>query len=442
MLLHHTRNKTSNGTRARTATLGLAAVLLTSCSTPADQDGPEERAAETEDRPPLEFDVDPVEGMDEDFIRGADVSSVLSLEESGVVFHDAEGEEADLFELLADNGFTDVRVRVWNDPTDENGNSYGGGNLDVDRAVQIGERATAAGLSTKVNFHYSDFWADPEKQAAPKEWESFSTEETVQAVHDFTAESLEQFEEAGVDVSAVQVGNETNNAVAGVEDWDEIPQVLAAGADAVREVVPEAQVMLHFTNPENNLYADYAERLDEHDVDYDVFVSSYYPFWHGTLENLTSELSHVVETYDKDVAIGEVSWAYSLEDFDGHQNTVNETEYDPEEVEESYSISPEGQIQAVRDVTEALIEVGDAAIGVYYWEPAWLPVGPVEELEDNQELWERDGSGWATSYSADYDPDDAGEHYGGSSWDNQALFDAEGHPHESLRVFEYIMGTE
>ena len=95
--------------------------------------------------------------MPEDFINGVDVSSVLSLEESGVTFRDDSGQVADLFEVLADHDVTDVRVRVWNDPFDADGRGYGGGNVDVDRAVEIGERATAAGMSLLVDFHYSDF---------------------------------------------------------------------------------------------------------------------------------------------------------------------------------------------------------------------------------------------------------------------------------------------
>src|SRR5690606_19505524 len=81
--------------------------------------------------------------------------------------------------------------------------------------------------------------------------------------------------------------------------------------------------------------------------------------------------------------------------------------------------------------------LGEAGLGVFYWEPAWLPVGAADDVAANQALWEEFGSGWATSFAAEYDPADAGEHYGGSAWDNQALFDAQGNPLPSLRVFQY-----
>lgn len=104
-----------------------------------------------------------------DFIRGMDVSSVLSLERSGVYFYDENGNENDLFKILARHGVNYIRVRIWNDPYDNNGNGYGGGNSDVESACEIGRRAAECGMKLLVDFHYSDFWADPKKQQPPKE---------------------------------------------------------------------------------------------------------------------------------------------------------------------------------------------------------------------------------------------------------------------------------
>jgi len=377
--------------------------------------------------------VNKVENLPADFINGVDVSSAIALEHSGVVFKDAEGNPADLFDVLADAGVTDVRVRVWNNPFDAAGNGYGGGDTDVARAVEIGERATDAGLGVLVDFHYSDFWADPAKQKAPKAWASLSVADKASAVEQFTTDALEEFAAAGVDVEMVQVGNETNNGVAGVTGWAGMAQIFSAGSAAVREVFPDALVALHFTNPESaGRYAGYAANLANAGVDYDVFASSYYPFWHGTLSNLTSVLSQVATTYGKKVMVAETSWAYTLDDGDGHGNVIDL----PSEATQ-YPVSVQGQATAVRDVIQAVADVGAAGIGVFYWEPAWLPVGPPSQLEANKVLWERDGSGWASSFAGEYDPDDAGEWYGGSAWDNQALFDHDGVPLESLNVFAY-----
>ncbi|WDG17097.1 glycosyl hydrolase 53 family protein [Microbacterium sp. Clip185] len=377
--------------------------------------------------------VPKVDNLSPDFINGVDVSSVIALEDSGVVFRDTAGQPADLFEVLADAGVTDVRVRVWNDPFDAAGNGYGGGTVDVARAIEIGERATDAGLRLLVDFHYSDFWADPAKQKAPKAWAALSVADKAAATRAYTAEALTAFASAGVDVRMVQIGNETTNGVAGVSGWDDMAQIFSAGSAAVRDVLPNALVALHFTNPERpGSYADIAKQLDDRGVDYDVFASSYYPFWHGTLQNLTSVLRQVADTYDKDVIVAETSWAYTLEDGDGHTNVIDQ----PSEAT-NYPVSVQGQALAVRDVIQAVSDVGAAGLGVYYWEPAWLPVGPPEAAAQNAALWERDGSGWAASYAGEYDPNDAGVHYGGSAWDNQALFAHDGTPLESLNVFSY-----
>jgi len=377
--------------------------------------------------------VQKVENLPDDFINGMDVSSAIALEESGVVFRDFDGNPADLFDVLAEAGVTDVRVRVWNDPFDANGNGYGGGDNDVARAVEIGERATAAGLRLLVDFHYSDFWADPAKQHVPKAWEGLTVADKAVAVRDFTEDALTQLRDAGVDVHMVQVGNETNNGVAGVTGWSGMSQIFSAGSAAVREVFPDALVAVHFTNPETSgRYAGYAANLENYNVDYDVFASSYYPYWHGSLTNLTSVLSQVANTYDKKVMVAETSWAYTLDDGDGHGNVIDL----PSEATQ-YPVSVQGQATSVRDTIQAVANVGDAGIGVFYWEPAWLPVGPPSELAANKLLWEEHGSGWASSYAGEYDPDDAGQWFGGSAWDNQALFDHDGNPLESLRVFEY-----
>lgn len=383
--------------------------------------------------------VDKVEGLADDFAMGVDVSTVISLEESGVVFRDAAGQPADLFDVLAADGVNSVRIRVWNDPSDASGRGYGGGNVDVDRAVEIGARATAAGLDVLVDFHYSDFWADPARQLAPKAWEALTDAETVTALHDFTVDALQRFADAGVEVRMVQIGNETNNAIAGHtrpgrEIDAQFAALVSAGSAAVREVLPDALVAVHFTNPETaGRYATYAAGLASFGVDYDVFASSYYPYWHGTVENLTAVLSDIATTYDKKVMVGETSWAHTLEDGDGYPNVIGAGG-----ITGQYPVSVQGQAWELRDVIAAVAAVGDAGIGVYYWEPAWLPVGPASEVDANRVLWEQFGSGWATSAASDYDPLHVGEFYGGSAWDNQALFAWDGTPLESLRTFSYV----
>lgn len=379
--------------------------------------------------------VQKVEGLNADFIKGVDVSSVIALEKSGVVFRDDQGAPKDLFATLKESGVNYVRVRVWNDPYDSQGRGYGGGDNDLAKAIQIGKRATDNGMKVLVDFHYSDFWADPAKQQAPKAWKTYTVEQKGEALYAYTKSSLEQLIQAGVDVGMVQVGNETNGFFVGEKDWASIASLFSQGSKAVRDVDSSILVALHFTNPESaGRYASYASELTKYGVDYDVFASSYYPFWHGTLSNLTSVLKQVADTTGKKVMVAETSYTYTAEDGDGHGNSAPQASGQ----ELDYPISVQGQAASVRNVIDAVAKVGDAGIGVFYWEPAWLPVGPASDRAGNQALWERDGSGWASSFAAEYDPHDAGQWFGGSAVDNQALFDFTGKPLASLNVFNYV----
>lgn len=389
--------------------------------------------------------------LTDDFITGADLSSYLALAESGVVFKDQSGNalsDQEFFRLLRDGGTNWIRIRVWNDPYDSNGNGYGGGNNDIEKAVTLGKLATDAGMRVLIDFHYSDFWADPSKQQAPKAWSDYSIEEKEKAVYEFTKDSLETLKKAGVDVGMVQVGNETNNGVCGETSWTNISRIFNAGSKAVREFDPECLVAVHFTDPQTSgEYSGLAAKLEANQVDYDVFASSYYPFWHGTTDNLTTVLTGIAKKYGKKVMVAETSWTTTWEDGDGHGNTAPKTQGQ----DLDYAISVQGQADEIRDVVKAVNAVNDSeigkGIGVFYWEPAWLSVnyaynadGTVNQsaYEKNKKLWEIFGSGWASSYSYEYDPSDAGLWYGGSAIDNQAWFDFNGKALPTAEIYRLI----
>ena len=379
-----------------------------------------------------------VENLPEDFIFGMDISSVLAEEASGVKYYDFEGNETDLFRLLADNGINCIRVRVWNNPYDDLGNGFGGGSCDIRTAVEIGRRATACGMRLLVDFHYSDFWADPGKQMVPRAWAGLEIEEKTQAVYDYTLDCMRQLKEAGVDVLMVQTGNETNGALCGEKTWMNIAYLMDAGARAVREIYPEALIALHFANPENaDSYRTYAKKMDYYEknglIHYDVFATSYYPYWHGTLDNLSAILTEIAETYGKKVMVMETSYAFTGEDSDFSGNTIGEGSA----IVKDYPFSVQGQANCIRNITDTIVNRTSSGIGICYWEGAWITVG-MASWEENHEIWEKYGSGWASSYAAVYDPKDAGKYYGGSAVDNQAFFDAEGKPLESLKVFRLM----
>ncbi|HAX59472.1 MAG TPA: glycosyl hydrolase family 53 [Eubacterium sp.] len=379
--------------------------------------------------------VQPIEDISDDFIRGMDASAVLAVENSGAKYYGFGGEEQDVFKTLAEAGVNYIRLRVWNDPYDENGNGYGGGNNDVATAIELGKRATQYGMKVCIDFHYSDFWADPTKQYVPKAWKGMNLEQKSDALYDFTVTSLTDILNAGVDVCMVQVGNEINKGMSGETFVSSVAELLKAGSSAVREVSKAAgkdiQVAVHYTDiDKQGEVAKITADLDKYGVDYDIFAMSYYSFWHGSMENMQDMAEYVQDTYGKKVVIAETSYCYTTEDGDGSGNSVS----GDGDLVDGYDATVQGQADMLRDICAAADEAD--IMGVFYWEGTWIPVGPADA--DNSSIWEKYGSGWASSYSGSYDPKDAGKYYGGCSWDNQAMFDFTGHPLDSLKVFREL----
>ncbi len=387
----------------------------------------------------------------EDFIRGTDVSSLLVVLNSGARFKDWEGKSlgdtveengSNFMKLIHEAGVNWIRIRVWNDPYDSEGHGYGGGNNDVETAKVIGRWATDAGMRVLIDFHYSDFWADPAKQMVPKAWKDMDVDTKAKALGDFTTESLNALIDAGVDVGMVQVGNETTTGISGETDWANMGKLFAAGCDAVHAVGQaknkDILAAVHFTNPEKGNYHSFAANLEKYGVNYDVFASSYYPEWHGTLDNLYKQLKNIADKYGKKVMVAETSCPYTYEDGDG-----NGAQADPN----GYAVSVQGQATEFASVAKTVRSIGEAGLGIFYWENAWIPAVNISglsgaELEDakaeNARLWEEYGSGWASHWAGEYDPNDAGKWYGGPAMDNKAMFDFDGVPLESLNVFKYM----
>ncbi len=427
-----------------------------------------------------ELFIKKINNYNEDSIRGMDVSSYLSImkafekvrenmkaagaseaEIARTGFKDWDGkvlDEQGFFNLLAKSGVNYIRIRVWNNPYDANGKSYGGGNNDINTAIEMGKYVTKAGMKVLIDFHLSDFWADPGKQQAPKAWASYTADQKAAAVSEYITDCLSRLiKDNSVDVAMVQVGNETNGAVCGVSEWDDMNKIFDAGCDAVHAAGKDILAAIHFTNPEKDgLLMDYASKLAGYDgdgdgvkegVSYDVLASSYYPNSHGTMENLTNVLTDVAKTYDKYVMVAETSWAntYKL----GH--SASNSDFRTGDYV-NYNVTLQGQANEVRDVINAVNNIDvtlsngkKAALGFFYWEPAWISAMSVydengnlktdaEKIEaENRELDVECGSGWASSYAAEYDPDDAGLWWGGSGMTNQSVFDFNGSP---LPVFD------
>ena len=405
-------------------------------------------------------------------IRGMDISSYISVQDGFDAlnkeektdtygFKDFDGKiirDQDFFNFLAKQGMNWVRIKVWNDPYDEDGNGYGGGNSDLKKAIKMGKWATKAGMRVLIDFHYSDDWADPARQTAPKAWADYKgdPDKTAKALSKFTTESIEKLLDEGVDVGMVQVGNETNNGIAGVEasgDWtSNVGKVYAAGCDAVHEVAKKHNrkilAVVHFTDPQNKTQMQIAGNLDKCKVDYDVFATSWYPYWHGTAESITEDLSQIAQKYNKKVMIAETSYANTLTDYDGFDNTVSDGNNDVGDGT-VYPFTLDGQAKSFHSAVQAALDVKDsngktAGLGAFYWEGAWNGLMDVSSLSSGDKLdaiakerriWNSCGCGWTSSYSHDYDPTQTNGTAGGCVIENQSFFGPDGKALGSLIAF-------
>lgn len=323
-----------------------------------------------------------ISNMSESTIRGVDIGSYIALKNAGVKYYDYDGKEQPLMKILKDNGVNYIRLRIWNDPYNEKGETYGGGDCTVENGLKIGEEATKYGMKVLVDFHYSDFWADPAKQILPKAWQkdANNADKMCENIYSFTKDTLQKFKDAGVNVGMVQVGNEITKGMAGIHNADNSKSVwkneaqytildryLNAGSKAVREVTPEALVTLHLESPNRSAYSAIMDAWDKGNVDYDVLGSSYYPFWWNTT-NMLNDVETLAKERGKLFAVMETSWVNSYEDADKY------------------------------------------------------------------------GTGWASKGAVGYAPDnemyyDGQPSWGGSSWDNQGLFDIQGNALHSLRFY-------
>ncbi|HRR77769.1 MAG TPA: glycosyl hydrolase 53 family protein [Ruminococcus sp.] len=365
-------------------------------------------------------------------IRGVDVSSVISLEKAGVKFYNENGQEQDIFRTLSDHGVNYIRVRIWNEPNDGQGHTYGGGNCDLENAKLIAKRAAKYGMKMLVDIHYSDFWADPSRQTRPKYWAEHDHEKLKGEIYKWTTWVVKSIAETGAEIGMVQVGNETSCLFCGEDDMYKICDLFSSANKAIRDFDRNILIAHHFPNPASGHYEWYAKVMDECQLDYDVFATSYYPYWHGDLENLTSVLKTIGDRYNKYVMVAETAYPYTNEEGDAYHNDVSAAN---DSLPFAYDISVDGQAQCLTDVFRAVSQTGKHGLGVFYWEPAWLGL-PDLSYEEQKRLWNEAGIGWTSDYAAGYDKNVISA--GGSGFDNQAMFDFYGKPLASLDVFDSI----
>ena len=297
---------------------------------------------------------------------GADMSYVNEMEDCGARYRDA-GRRVDPFALLRARGGNVVRVRLWNDARWTRYSNE----ADVLRTIT---RAHAAGMQVLLDFHYSDDWADGDKQRTPAAWEGMTTAQQATALHDYTRAVLARLAAAGQFPEMVQVGNETNPALLGGEsghaiDWARNAALFNAGISAVQEAGVAAgktpRIMLHIAQPENLLpWMDAANLAGVRG--FDVIGLSYYRKWSTrSMAELGDTIREARRRYGMDVVVAETAYPFTLDHGDASPNLLGE-----DSLIEGYPATPDGQRRYMIDLTQTVVDAGGT--GVIYWEPAWV----------------------------------------------------------------------
>jgi len=242
---------------------------------------------------------------------GADISFLPQLEARGIKFYE-DGQEKDAIQILKDHGFNYIRLRVFVNPENENGYSPEKGFCGLDYTLQMAKRVKAAGLNLLLDFHYSDTWADPQKQYKPKAWEGLEFGELTTTLKDYTKDVLTQLKAQGTMPEMVQIGNEVNHGIVWPEghisNLDNLAALLKAGTEAVREVDPKTSVMMHLAlGGQNEETVFWFDNMIARRVDFDIIGLSYYPIWHCTLDDLNKNMHDLIERYQKDINVVEYS---------------------------------------------------------------------------------------------------------------------------------------
>ena len=334
-------------------------------------------------------------------VVGADISHLPQLEAAGARFYDSAQAE-DLLVILKRHGVNAIRIKVWNEPgqhaeypADQSGPE---GYNNPEHVLALAKRAHALGLRVMIDFHYSDWWADPGKQSMPVAWRGKSAAEVSKKLYQFTFSLIARLRQAGVTPAWVQVGNEISNGMlwplGRVPEWDNLGLFLRSGAEAVKAASPASQVVLHLdAGGDNGRCRRWFDAITARKVPFDVIGLSYYPVWHGAMSSLAQNMDDLSRRYQRPVMVVETAYPWTTANGDSQKNIYTTTG------PETFPMTPQGQRDYLQQLVVQLRAVPEGqGLGFFYWEPDFIPVP---------------GAGWKRG--------------AGDEWDNVTLFDFQGH---------------
>lgn len=292
-----------------------------------------------------------------DYAVGADLSFLKQVEDRGTAFK-VNGHSKPGLQIFKDHGYNWIRLRLFHTPTNLPNN--------LDYTITSAKEARKLGFKFLLNYHYSDTWADPGKQFLPRAWQGKSPEELAQAVHDYTRETVTAFRDAGVMPDMVQIGNEVIGGMLWPDgklpdNWDNFAALIKAGVkgvDAGRGTNARPRIMIHIDKGGNRAATKwFFDKLHSYNVDYDVIGQSFYPWWHGSLQNLRENLNFMATNYHKDIMLVEVAYCWRPTEYRNRPAPFPET--------------PEGQKEFLAEVNRIVRSTpNNRGIGIFWWEPA------------------------------------------------------------------------
>jgi beta-galactosidase len=246
-----------------------------------------------------------------DGMIGADISFLPQIEDRGLKFTD-NGKEKDAIQLLHDHGFNTIRLRIFVNPENEKGYSPGKGYCGLQQTLEMAKRINKAGMKLLLDFHYSDYWADPQQQYKPLAWANLDPMTLKDSVKQYTSRVLRALKEQGTLPAMVQIGNEINHGLLWPDGHighpDQLAELLTAGTEGVKAVDPNLPVMMHIAlGGQNDEAIFWLDNMIARGVRFDVIGLSYYTRWHGTLDDLKANLTDLAVRYHKPLIVVEYS---------------------------------------------------------------------------------------------------------------------------------------
>lgn len=305
---------------------------------------------------------------------GGDISMLPKYEAANVVYKDKAGETVtDVLAFFKQEGLNTMRVRLFVDPTKDNDKAVC---QDLDYVKALGKRIKDAGMGLILDFHYSDTWADPSKQWTPDAWKNMTDEQLKDTIYGYTKYCLEQMVAAGATPDFIQTGNEisygmlwgtkaavgsnnTNRCYTNSPEanWTRFIALLKQAGKACREVCPQAKIIIHSERtPQPTVLTDFFDRMKTAELDFDIIGLSYYPAYHGNLNQLETAITTLEnKNYGKDIMVVETGYSYAW--------ALDDTKFD---YTATYKYSEEGQQKFTADLVSQLNK-HESVKGLFWW---------------------------------------------------------------------------